>query len=201
MAAITPKDQPPLVAAAAALDAELRAYDDLAREARRMSLSSEKGLQRAVRVVQESAGRNEAIQEKVRALVEQIEQARARQVESLQALLDAARAVQARAEQHDGLMRRFAALGESAQSVNSMAAELSAKRKAGAAEAELLRGLDEVETRMANVVSEAESLAALAADQDWPDLAKQADAVRQQVLAAKNKLAMARQKLATSAPS
>lgn len=201
MASITPKDVSPLVAAAAALDAELHAYDDLAREVRRVPLTSEKGLQRAVHIVQESAGRNDAVQQKVRALVEQIEQARARQVESLQALLEAARAVQARAEQHDELMRRFAALGESAQSVSAMAAELTAKRQAGAADAEVLHALDEVEARMGTVVSEAVSLVALAADQEWTDLARQADAVRQQVLSAKNKLAMARQKLATTAPS
>jgi len=201
MAAMTPKNVSPLVAAAAALDAELRAYDDLAREARRVSLTNQKGLQHAVHIVQESAGRNDAVQQKVRALVEQIEQARARQVESLQALLEAARAVQARAEQHDDLMRRFAALGESAQSVNSLAAELSAKRQAGAADAEVLHGLEEVEARMGTVASQAASLVALAADQKWPELAEQADAVRQQVLAAKNKLAMARERLATSAPS
>lgn len=195
------KNTPPLVAAAAALDDELRAYDELAHEARKIKFDSEKSLQRALRIVQESQGRNDAIQEKLRALVAQIEHARTRQVESLNTLLEAAKTVQARAEEHDALMARFAALGESAQRVNVLTLELSAKRSAGASESELLQGLGEIQMHMATVVAEAEALAERATQQDWPDLARQADAVRQQVLAAKNKLALAHKTVATRAPS
>lgn len=195
------KTVPPLVAAAAALDDELRAYDELAREARRIKFDSEKSLQRAIRIVQESQGRNDAIQEKLRALVAQIEEARGRQVDSLNTLLEAAKTVQARAQEHDALMARFAALGESAQRVNTLTLELSAKRSAGASESEILQGLGEIQLQMASVVGEAEALAQRATEQEWPDLARQADAVRQQVLAAKNKLALAHKTVATRAPS
>ncbi len=201
MSASQSKNTPPLVAAAAALDDELRAYDELAREARRIKFDSEKSLQRALRIVQESQGRNDAIQEKLRALVAQIEEARGRQVESLNTLLEAAKTVQARAQEHDALMGRFAALGESAQHVNALTLELSAKRSAGASEAELLQGLAEIQLHMATVVGEAEALAQRATEQDWPELARQADAVRQQVLAAKNKLSLAHKTVATRAPS
>ena len=196
-----PKGASPLVAAAAALDEELRAYDDLALEAKRVSMSSEKGLQRAIKIVQDSAGRNERIQEKLKALVEEIERARSRQVESLNTLLEAAHAVERRAQQHDVLMQRFAALGESAKQVNALTADLSERRQAGATETELLEGLNGIQVQMATVVAEAEALTALAAEQDWPEFARQADAVRQQVLAAKNKLLLAHRSMATRAPS
>jgi uncharacterized coiled-coil DUF342 family protein len=190
-----------LVVAAAALDDELRRYDALADEARRSSINSAKTLERAVRIVQESTGRNETVQEKLRGLVAEIEASRVRQVESLNALLEAAKHAQARSEQYDALMQRFAALGESARQVNTVAAEADAKRVAGAPEAEVLEGLGAIEAQMAAVVAEAEALAVEAESQDWADLKRQADAARQQLLAVKNKLSAARRTVAMRAPS
>ena len=195
------KKESPLVLAAAALDEELRRYDSLAEEAKRSPINSGKTLERAVRVVQESTARNETVHEKLRGLVTQIEEARTRQVESLNTLLAAAQRAQARSEQYEALLGRFAALGESARQVNTLAGEAEAKRQAGASETEVLQGLDDVQTQMASVVAEAEALVVLATDQDWTDLERQADAVRQQVLAAKNKLIAARRAIATRAPS
>jgi hypothetical protein len=190
-----------LVLAAAALDEELRRYDALADEARRSSINSAKTLERAVRIVQESTGRNETVQEKLRGLVGEIEASRVRQVESLNALLEAAKHAQARSEQYDALMQRFAALGESARQVNTIAAEADAKRAAGAPETEVLEGLGAIEAQMAAVVAEAEALAVVADEQDWADLKRQADGARQQLLAVKNKLTAARRTVAMRAPS
>jgi hypothetical protein len=197
----SPKYASSLLTAAAALDDELRGYDELADEARRSPIDSEKGLQRAVRVVQDSAGRHDVIQERLRALVTEIEAARTRQVESLNALLELAKRVQVRAEQHDVLVRRFSALGESAQHVKALTSEISERRNTGATEAEMLDGLREILTQMATVVAEAEALTALAREQDWPDFARQADSVRQQVLAVKNKVALAQRSMSSRAPS
>jgi uncharacterized coiled-coil DUF342 family protein len=195
------KKESPLVLAAAALDEELRRYDSLAEEAKKSHINSGKTLERTVRVVQESTGRNETVQAKLRDLVKEIEDARMRQVESLNTLLEAAQRAQARSEQYEGLLKRFAALGESARHVNALAIEANAQRQSGAPEVTILQGLDEVQTQMAAVVAEAEALVALATDQDWTDLERQADAVRQQILAAKNKLVAARRAVATRAPS
>jgi uncharacterized coiled-coil DUF342 family protein len=190
-----------LVLAAAALDEELRRYDSLAEEARRSLINSGKTLERAVRIVQESTSRNETVQDKLRELVAQIEGARTRQVESLNTLLEAAKRAQSRSEQYDALMKRFAALGESARAVNTRAADADAKRQAGAPETELLEGLGSIETQMASVVAEAETLEQIATEQDWADLKRQADAARQQLLAVKNKLTAARRVVAMRAPS
>jgi len=141
------------------------------------------------------------VQEKLRHLVKEIEAARVRQVESLSTLLETAQRAQARSEQYEALLKRFAALGESARHVNTLALETDAKRQSGAPEATVLQGLDEVRTQMAAVVAEAEALVAVAAQQDWTDLERQAEAVRQQMLAAKNKLVAAQRAVATRAPS
>lgn len=196
----TRKDSP-LVIAAAALDEELRRYDALADEAKRAPINSNKTLQRAIAIVNESTSRNEVIQEKLRGLVAQIEEARLRQVESLNALLEAAKHAQARSEQYDALLNRFGALGDSAREIQTVAAAIDAKRREGAPESEVLAGLGEVEGQMAAVVTEAEALAAIAQEQDWQDLHRQADSARQQVLSIKNKLAAARRDAATRAPS
>jgi hypothetical protein len=190
-----------LVLAAAALDEELRRYDALADEARRSSITSGKTLERAARIVHESTARNETVQDKLRELVAQIEGARIRQVDSLNTLLEEARRVQSRSEQFDALVRRFAALGESARVVNTLAAEADAKRQGGAPEAEVLEGLGNLEAQMAGVVTEAEALSAIAEEQDWADLKRQADAARQQLLSVKNKLTAARRVVAMRAPS
>ena len=101
----------------------------------------------------------------------------------------------------NALLRRFEALGEGARSVNALAGEVSDKRSSGASEAEVLEGIGRIQVHMASVVAEAEAISALAATQDWPDVARQADAVRQQVLAAKNKLTVAQRAAAKRAPS
>jgi hypothetical protein len=190
-----------LVLAAAALDEELRRYDSLAEEAKRSPINTGKTLERAVRIVQESTGRNATVQDKLRELVAQIEESRTRQVASLNTLLEAARHAQLRSEQYNALMTRFAALGESAREVNTLAAEADARRQAGAPETELLEGLGHIETQMATVVAEAEALGDIATEQDWSDLKRQADAARQQLLAVKNKLTAARRVVAMRAPS
>jgi hypothetical protein len=201
MSSAQTKKPSPLIAAAAALDQELRAYDELAREAKHLRVSTEKGMQRAIRLVQESSGANESIQEKLRALVAQLEEARGRQVESLNVLLEAARTVQARAESHDVLMRRFGALGESARHVNELVGALASKRNEGATETEMLAALSEIQAQMTSVASEAESLTQRATEEDWPEVARQADGIRQEVISARNKLALAHRSIARSSPS
>jgi hypothetical protein len=191
----------PLVAAAAAVDDELRDYDELAREAGRIGLDGEKALGRAARVLEQATTRQPKIQEKLRALVEEIEQARNRQQQSLDGLVTASKLLAARATQFELMMRRFAALGESAKGVNALTSQLSARRSEGALEVELLDGLRELDERMDKVVVEADSLAEDAERDGWPEIARQADTVRQQIRSAKNKLAVAQRAVAARAPS
>jgi hypothetical protein len=99
------------------------------------------------------------------------------------------------------LMTRFAALGESAKAVNQLTTQLSARRSEGAPDTELLEGLRTLEERISAVVVDAEGLARDAKQTSWPEIALQAEAVRQQVYAAKNKLALAQRTVSERAPS
>jgi NTP pyrophosphatase (non-canonical NTP hydrolase) len=198
-----PKSSPPspLVAAAAAVDAELREYDDLAREAKHVALDGEKALARAARLLSESTQRQPRIQEKLKALVGEIEGARLRQQQSLDMLVETSRALEARANEFDALMRRFAAVGESAQAIHRLTSDISNKKNSGASESDLLEGLRQIEEHMGKVITDAEDLAREAERDGWPEMARQADSIRQQVGAAKNKLTLAYKTVAARAPS
>jgi chromosome segregation ATPase len=191
----------PLVAAAAAVDDELRQYDELAREAQRIVLDGEKSLARAARVLAASTSRQPQIQEKLQLLVAEIEAARVRQQSSLDTLVAVSRELEARATEFDGMMRRFAEVGQSAQSIQKLTAELAALKASGAPETALLDGLRKLEDEMHAVVEDAASLARDADKAGWAEISRQAEAVRQQVGAAKNKLSLAFKTVAARAPS
>ena len=195
------KNLPPLVVAAAALDEVLSGLDTLAEGARHESLDSERSMARAARALSAAVEQQGVIEQRLRGVVEEIDRARQRQQESTQALLDAAHAIEQRTKSRDALLARFATLGESAGLVNTLAVELSARRTEGASETELLQRLSALQIEMATVVAEAEALAVAAKDERWPEIARQADGARQQILAAKNKLALAHRSVASEAPS
>jgi transcriptional regulator NrdR family protein len=196
-----PNATSPLVVAATAIDEELREYDELAREAKRVEFDGEKALTRATRILQEATTRQPRIQEKLRALVGEIQAAQARQQQSLDVLVEVSRGLATRAAEFEALMTRFAALGESAKAVNQLTSQLSARRNDGAPDTELLEGLRSLEERISAVVVDAEGLARDAKQSSWPEIALQAEAIRQQVCAAKNKLALAQRTVSERAPS
>jgi hypothetical protein len=195
------KDVPPLVAAAAALDEELRALTELAGATKGEPLDGEKSMSRATRALTASVDQQARIEQRLRALVAEIERARVGQQESLDVLVRVAHDVELRTKSRDGLLARFEALGQSAGQVNTLAVELSRRKSEGAGDAEVLERLSAIQIEMAGVVAEADVLADAAKAENWPEIARQADAVRQQVLAAKNKLALAHRNVASRAPS
>lgn len=196
-----PSGVSPLVAAASAVDEELREYDQLAHDAKRVELDSEKGLTRAARILENATTKQPQIQQKLRALVAEIEAAQGRQQASLDSLVEVSRALAARAAEFEGLLGRFVTLGESAKAINQLTGELSARKNGGAPDSELLEGLRALESRIETVIVDAEGLAKDAEENGWPDIARQADAIRQQVASAKNKLALAHRAVSERAPS
>jgi hypothetical protein len=196
-----PKEPSSLVAAAAALDDELSALTDLAGDARRETLDTERSMTRATRSLTDSVQLQARIEEKLRALVHEIESARVRQQEAVGALVDAAHELERRAKSRDVLLERFTSLGVSAGQINELALELNARRTGGAQDSEVLDRLSDIQRRMASVVDEAEGLIQAAKAERWPEIARQADGLKQQMQSAKNKLAIAHRDVASRAPS
>ncbi len=197
----TPKETPSLVVAAASLVDELRALDALAEEAKHCRMRTEKGLSRATRLLTDSVEYRARIEEKLRALVMEIEAARTHQQQSIQALLEVAHELDERSKERDTLLSRFGALGASAAQVSELAVKLGERKSEGAGDQELLERLGDIRGQMDRVASEARALAEAAEVGGWAEIALQADALRQEILAAQNKLAMAQRSVAARAPS
>jgi hypothetical protein len=169
-----------LGAAAAALELELRRFEQVAELAVRLELKSQKNLERAVRASQDAAEAQGRVAERVRALVEEIARARQRQEAQAAQLEERARQIQARRDLLDTLLARFAQLGEEAAEVNTM----------------LKQGgrVDEAEERLGRVAGSAEELLREAERDGFEDAVRQAESVRQQSLSARNKLKLLREK-------
>ncbi|HEV3194431.1 MAG TPA: hypothetical protein VGY54_28235 [Polyangiaceae bacterium] len=196
-----PKETPALVVAAASLVDELQALDGLAEEAKHCRMRTEKGLSRATRLLTDSVEYRARIEEKLRALVMEIEAARSHQQQSIQALLEVAHDLDERSKERDALLVRFGALGASAAQVSELAVKLGERKNEGAGDQELLERLGDIRGQMDGVALEARALAEVADAGGWAEIARQADALRQEVLAAQNKLAIAQRSVAARAPS
>lgn len=186
-----------LAAAAAALDAQLLRYENVANEARRTPLTSEKNINRAARALNDAATAQDGVSECLGSLVQAIAAARERQEANMKALLAHAHEVQARAKLLEELLVRFAALGAEAKTVNALVQEMGAPKPTPADVAQI----DAIEARMAGIVDGAELLLRAADDADLNDISRQAHSLRQQVLSVRNKLVLVRNTLAEGARS
>jgi predicted transcriptional regulator len=111
----------------------------------------------------------------VRNLVEAVAAARQKQEADAAALMARAQEIAGRRSQINGLLQRMGALGQ-------MAKEVQELLKSGK--------IDDVQARMDQVAQTAGEIGRDAAEQEMEDLARQADVLRQQVLAARNKVGL-----------
>jgi len=174
------EDKVGLGAAAAALEAELRRFEQVTDLAVRLELKSQKNLERAARAAQEATGAQTRVAEKVRALVEEIGRARQRQESQAAQLADRAREIQSRRAVLDALLARFAEVGNEAAEVNALL------QKGGA--------VGEAEERLERVATSAEELLRDAERDGFEDAARQAESVYKQSLSARNRLKLLREK-------
>ena len=181
-----------LTLASAALEKELARSAELARAARKIPLNSEKNIERASRALTEAAKSHEQAGQYVFALVAAVARARQLQEATASEIHAQATEVQRRIAQLGVLARRFAELGKEANAIGSMVQEaINARREskgtAGPGAAPLL---EEVHARMARVLEGATELTLAAKTDGLVDVARDADAIRQQVQAARNKLTL-----------
>jgi len=163
--------------AALALDRELRRFEELAAQARRMKLDTEKGLERATEALTRAAESQDRIHGHVQQLVAAVGAARQRQESDAKALMARAEEIAARRREFAEVLGRMSRLGE-------MAKEIQVALQAGPA------SFEQVESRMQAIADEAASILAAAREKEMEDVARQAEELRHQILAAKNKVAL-----------
>ena len=111
--------------------------------------------------------------------------------------------IQTRTEELARLMRGFEAIGKDAAALNASAQQLAARKRTAdemVKDGELLAGLDELQEKMSAVLTGAEQLAADALRVDFEDLSRKIDSLRQQILAARNKISLLKEALVRAAP-
>jgi chromosome segregation ATPase len=191
-------DRSPLVAAAEGFDAELRRFAQLTDGARKGGLGSQKALERAAEGLKEVADCEEQLQAHARDLMAALASARDEQQAQAELLHARAKEIEQRTAVFADLMRRFQALGKDAAELNAMGQRLSLMKKevgadsaaAVAKDPELAAGLRELSERMARVGDSAQELATAAREAEFEDIARQGESLRQQLMAARNKVTL-----------
>jgi chromosome segregation ATPase len=171
-------DKPSALAEAAlALDRELRRFEDLAAQAARLKLSSEKNLERATEALTRAAESQDRIRAHVQELVAAVAATRERQESDAANLMERAQEIAGRRKEFSEVLERMAGLGR-------MAKEIQEALKGGPSAAE------GIGARMQQISDEAAAIVRTAEEKEMEDVARQAEVLRQQILGAKNKIAL-----------
>ena len=193
----------PLVASAEAFDETLKRFAELADGLRKGRLDSQSNLERAAENLKRVAGCEEELQAHAQALTVALAAARDAQQEQAEAIRVRALEIQARGEELTRLMRGFEAIGKDAAALNASAQQLAARKRTPdemVKDGELLAGLDDLQERMTAVLVAGEQLSAEARQSDFEDLSRKVDSLRQQILAARNKIGLLKEALVRAAP-
>jgi hypothetical protein len=200
-----PTETSPLVEAASAFDETLRRFGALVESAGRAELDSGEGLARAAGALEKVAACEEEIQQRAQALSAAL--TAAREAQETQTLAIGARAleVQKRTEDYANLLRRLEGVGQNAADLNAGAQKLAAANKVDRQMPQetisaMLLQLGELETQMESVAVATEALAGDARGAHFDDVARKADALRQQLLAARNRVGLLSEALTQTIP-
>ncbi|WP_437955527.1 hypothetical protein WME76_28960 [Sorangium sp. So ce119] len=184
-----------LAEAARALERELLRFEELAESARKMSLDTRKGIERAAKSTTEAAEAQQRVSVALGSLIAAIAAARDRHEATATALAARGEEIKRRAEQLGGLFQRFAALAEEGRGINLLVQETATRQRDAATPeqiGEVVTAMDEVEVRMGRLADEARELVQAATAAGIADLAEQAEGMRQQVTAMRNKVGLLR---------
>jgi len=201
MPASTKTFQGPLTAAAAALEDELRRYEETVAELQKLPLTSDKTLQRARKVLEECAGHQEKLAVLLPAFAQAMQEAQARQQQCMDVTAEGTTKIKTRFEERMALLERVAALGQRAQDINEPVAAVMSGTEENRSPIDLLETLRDVNARTEAVIAEADAVHKLAQDGDWQDIARDTDALKQQLQSARNKVLVAQRNIAARAPS
>jgi chromosome segregation ATPase len=191
----------PLTSAASALEGEIKRFEELVAELGRLGVNSEKSLGRARQLLEEVAGYEQRLGTHLREFSEAMQRSQERQEQAMKQALASAERIRLRHETRSQLLERVNALGARARDINEPMAALNEDSGDPANAQAVLSSVKEVSVRIDQVIEEAAELAAAAREADWVDIGRDADVLKQQLQAARNKLQLAERSAAARAPS
>lgn len=189
----------PLLSAARQLADDLTRFESISLELSRLSINSEKSLQRARQSLQACSEHEASLAQSLQAFARAMQSMQETQQRCVELTADATQRIATRLAERSQLQSRLATLGESARAVSAPVAELVER---GATDSnDLLLPLQEVERRLEAVIAEGAELCELSRAGDWSDLERDTHALREQLQALRNRVMLMRRNLANTAPS
>ena len=173
------KDTSDLVRAAEALEAELLNLENMSRAVRKIRLNSEKNIGKAASELSEALTLPERLGAGLAALARAMGELQVRQTAALEPLAAFASEIQARMELLQTHMQAFAELGKLAQEVTAMLQTTAGERA-------LL--VDGAEAKLGKIADGAKTLFEAAHADDFPEVAREADTLKQRVQALRRRL-------------
>lgn len=172
------KNVPELVRAAEALESEISGLEAQSRATRKIPLNSERNITRAAKELSETAQFQERLAAGLQALASAMAHLQARQQAALEPLAAFASETQARMQLLSEHMRAFGSLG-------AAAGEVTALIQTGGDRAEIVSSVD---TQLNSIEAGARALLEAARNDDYPDVVREADSLKQRVAALRKKL-------------
>ncbi len=181
------KEPSALAKATLALDEKLEQFEELAAAAKRVPMNSQKNIERAANAVNASADCQNEVLALIHSMIQALNEARERNQATAAELQTRSEEVQKRNDELVALLGRFAEIGQSAKEISGAVThrdeiDTPAARDAAIAELRL------AEAKMGDIAERAKELVQSAKEADIEDLANNADSLRQQVSAARNKV-------------
>jgi hypothetical protein len=172
------KDLPELVRASQALEEDLERFEESSKAVRKLRLDSEKHLARAQKELADALALPERLAHHLRAVASALEGMQARQQVSLDSLASVAADIQRRKSRLEEHLQAFAALGKSATDASAL---LESERERPAVLEGLMAGLTKI-------AEDAKALFERARSDEFPEVAREADALHQRMAALRRRL-------------
>ncbi len=187
-------ERPELVSAAEAVETEMRRLEELSAQACRTKLNTEKGIARAARELTDTMEQQRRLAATLTAFGEVIAGVQRREQAALEPINQHAAQIQQRMTRLAEHTRSYGALGlkanELAKLLQGLAASPEPEAEDDASKEERRsRVLIEVEQRFAALFEEAKALAELARAEEFSDVEREADALKQKMQAMRARLA------------
>lgn len=173
------KELPELVRVADALEHELAKLEALSRSVRKIRLNSEKTIARAATELKQTLELQDGLAQGLAALAGAMSRMQARQGAALEPLAAFATEIQERMQKLEQHMQAFAALGARASEVTALLQSNDGERNAI---------IDRVDESLAELCERARVQSEAARIDDFPDVAREADALKQRVAALRRRL-------------
>lgn len=168
-----------LVQAAEALEDEIARLEAISRSARKIRLTSAKNIARAAAELNQTLALPEQLSERLQAVARALASMQERQQAALEPLSAFAVQVQQRTARLSEHMQSFDALGKAAAEVNDLLVASAGDRS----------GIPRAEARLHEISESARAVFEAARDDDFPELAREADVLKQRMAALRKRLA------------